>query len=120
MNRRVVNGSDMKTVVLGVIYALISVIVVAVLARLFIPYLSTIAMVDYVTFTGISALGIACLCYDGADPANQDMMSLITQRALVSREDDMKEQQNRISFSLSLGVCGFLLLAVSGVIAWLS
>ncbi|EJG0413163.1 hypothetical protein HJ118_23140 [Vibrio parahaemolyticus] len=109
----------MRSFILGILYAFIAVVLIGALGRWLVPYLASISLVDYVAFSGIFSIGIAYLAYDGSSPANQDAMSLITHRELVSRDIDEQDRHNRISFTFSVGIAGVLLLLVSGLMAWL-
>ncbi|MCL9775784.1 hypothetical protein [Vibrio methylphosphonaticus] len=50
------------------------------------------------------AIGTAYLGYDGNSPANQDVISLITHRELVSRNIGVDDRHNQISFTFSIGI----------------
>ncbi len=113
-------GGNLKSFIQGILYALISIILIGAIGRWLIPYLESIALVDYVAFSGVFAIGIAYLAYDGSSPANQDVMSLITHRELVSRDIDAQDRHNQISFTFSVGIAGILLLLASGLMVWLS
>jgi len=109
----------MGKITVKIVTFLIIIVVLMFLARVSFEYLSEIALIDYITFSGIIVLIIASLTFDGKNPVNQDFLSLITHRELVSRDEDPKDNQNSLSFSLCLGTVGILLIIVSVFMAWL-
>jgi len=97
-------------------------IVVALMmtCRLTFDYLAEIALIDYTTYSGVVALMIALLAFDGDHPTHQHFFSMMVHRELVSRDNDAKDQLSNVSFSLAIGSAGLLLIIISGVMAWLN
>lgn len=110
----------MKSFVTSVLCTLISILVIAALAKWLIPYLAMITLVDYVAYCGVVAIVIAYITYDGANFTSYDITHTSTHRDLVNYEADTRDRQHQISFSFSVGISGVLLLLVSGLMVWLT
>ena len=100
--------------------SIILIIGVIFIIRFISDYLSGIILTDYLAYSGIALLVIAGVSIDKEDTANRDIMTLITQRELVTRDVHTDNEVNRISLSLSFGLSGSLCLVASGLLAWLS
>ena len=103
---------------IGVLFIVVS--AAAYLAKMNFSYLTEIALIDYITYSGIVSLAIALLAFDGNHPSNQHFLSMIVHRELVSKVNDQQDYVNQVSFSLSLGIVGVIFIFISGVMAWLN
>ncbi|MGY2573714.1 hypothetical protein [Vibrio diazotrophicus] len=103
---------------IGVLFIVVS--AAAYLAKMNFSYLTEIALIDYITYSGIVSLAIALLAFDGNHPSNQHLLSMIVHRELVSKVNDQQDYVNQVSFSLSLGIVGVIFIFISGVMAWLN
>lgn len=103
---------------IGVLFIVVS--AAAYLAKMNFSYLTKIALIDYITYSGIVSLAIALLAFDGNHPSNQHFLSMIVHRELVSKVNDQQDYVNKVSFSLSLGIVGVIFIFISGVMAWLN
>nr|WP_242659729.1 hypothetical protein [Vibrio splendidus] len=84
----------------------------------FFDYLSTIDLVDYIAYSGVLLVVLAGITFDGNNLANQDFLSLMIHRELVSRTNDFQDETNKVSFAVNVGLIGIFLLIASGVMAW--
>ncbi len=110
----------MLSILLKILATLVIVVALMMACRLTFDYLANIALIDYVTYSGIVSLVIALLVFDGDHPTNQHFLSMMVHRDIVSRDNDSQDKMNKISVSLAVGSVGVILVMTSGVMAWLS
>ncbi|EMA2444960.1 hypothetical protein U2G60_004659 [Vibrio fluvialis] len=102
----------------SILQSLVVIAAIAAAAKLTIPYFADITWVDY-TFTGAAAIGLGYITYDKA-PGQAVLSSTSMADVDLARYDrDSTEVYNNLSFSLSVGIAGFLLLLISGLMVWL-
>lgn len=104
----------------SILQSLVVIAAIASAAKLTIPYFADITWVDYIAFTGAAAIGLGYITYDKA-PGHQAVSSSTSMADVdLARYDrDSTEVYNNLSFSLSVGIAGFLLLLISGLMVWL-
>lgn len=110
----------MIKILLKILITLAIVVALMTACRLKFDYLAQIALIDYITYSGVVSLLIAVAVFDGNHPINQHFLSMMVHRELVAKENDTKDDMNIISATLALGAVGVILVATSGVMAWLS
>ncbi len=110
----------MIKILLKILITLAIVVALMTACRLNFDYLAQIALIDYIAYSGIVSLLIAIAVFNGDHPINQHFLSMMVHRELVSRENDTKDTMNKISATLAIGTVGVILVATSGVMAWLS
>ncbi|WP_217537346.1 hypothetical protein [Vibrio metschnikovii] len=110
----------MKNFLKGILAFLVVILLILLIFRNYFDYLSSIPLVDYLAYSGVFLVVVAGIAFDGNNPANQDFLSLITHRELVSRTNDSQDESNKISFAVNVGLVGVILLIASGVMAWFS
>ncbi len=110
----------MLRILLKILLAFVTITALMVACRLTFGYLAEIEMIDYITYSGIVSLVVALIAFDGNNPVNQHFLSMMVRRELVTRNNDKHDKLNQISFALTIGSVGFILIIVSGVMAWLS
>ncbi|MEZ8199609.1 hypothetical protein AB4622_08170 [Vibrio splendidus] len=108
----------MKGFLKGIFAYLVVISVALLISRNFFDYLSTIDLVDYIAYAGVLLVVLAGITFDGNNPANQDFLSLMIHRELVSRTNDFQDETNKVSFAVNVGLIGIFLLIASGVMAW--
>ncbi|MCG9557976.1 hypothetical protein [Vibrio kanaloae] len=108
----------MKGFLKGILAYLVVISVALLISRYFFDYLSTIDLVDYIAYSGVLLVVLAGITFDGNNPANQDFLSLMIHRELVSRTNDIQDETNKVSFAVNVGLIGVFLLIASGVMAW--
>ncbi|MEZ8715559.1 hypothetical protein AB6D81_06125 [Vibrio splendidus] len=108
----------MKGFLKGILSYLVVISVALLISRNFFDYLSTIDLVDYIAYSGVLLVVLAGITFDGNNPANQDFLSLMIHRELVSRTNDIQDETNKVSFAINVGLIGVFLLIASGVMAW--
>lgn len=108
----------MKGFLKGILSYLVVISVALLISRNFFDYLSTIDLVDYIAYSGVLLVVLAGITFDGNNPANQDFLSLMIHRELVSRTNDIQDETNKVSFAVNVGLIGVFLLIASGVMAW--
>ncbi|HFQ4946493.1 TPA: hypothetical protein ACGUVO_004580 [Vibrio vulnificus] len=108
----------MKSFTKGILVYLVVISLVLLISRNYFDYLSTIALVDYLAYSGVLLVVLAGITFDGNNPANQDFLSLMVHRELVSRTNDFQDESNKVSFSVNVGLIGIFLLIASGLIVW--
>ncbi len=113
-----VKGVSMKSFIKGILVYLVVISLVLLISRNYFDYLSTIALVDYLAYSGVLLVVLAGITFDGNNPANQDFLSLMVHRELVSRTNDFQDESNKVSFSVNVGLIGIFLLIASGLIVW--
>ncbi|EKO3420859.1 hypothetical protein ACEQ8A_004459 [Vibrio fluvialis] len=103
----------------SILQSLVVIAAIAAAAKLTIPYFADITWVDYIAFTGAAAIGLGYITYDKA-PGQAVLSSTSMADVDLARYDrDSTEVYNNLSFSLSVGIAGFLLLLISGLMVWL-
>ncbi|EKF9639387.1 hypothetical protein O1C50_003690, partial [Vibrio cholerae] len=108
----------MKSFIKGILVYLVVISLVLLISRNYFDYLSTIALVDYLAYSGVLLVVLAGITFDGNNPANQHFLSLMVHRELVSRTNDFQDESNKVSFSVNVGLTGIFLLIASGLIVW--
>ncbi|KPM01552.1 hypothetical protein [Vibrio splendidus] len=108
----------MKGFLKGILAYLVVISVALLISRNFFDYLSTIDLVDYIAYSGVLLVVLAGITFDGNNPANQDFLSLMIHRELVSRTNDIQDETDKVSFAVNVGLIGIFLLIASGVMAW--
>lgn len=82
-------------------------------------YLSSLLLADYLAYSAIAIFVIAFVSHDKDDTLNRDLLSLITQRELVSRNHKIGNEVLRSSITVNLSITAILLLLVSFVLVML-
>ncbi|PME33120.1 hypothetical protein BCV39_22070 [Vibrio sp. 10N.286.55.E10] len=108
----------MKGFLKGTFAYLVVISLALLISRNYFDYLSTIDLVDYIAYSGVLLVVLAGITFDGNNPANQDFLSLMVHRELVSRTNDSQDENNKVSFSVNVGLIGIFFLIVSAVMAW--
>lgn len=108
----------MKVFLKGVLAYLVVISLALLISRNYFDYLSTIDFVDYIAYSGVLLVILAGITFDGNNPANQNFLSLMVHRELVSRANDSQDEINKVSFAVNVGLIGILFLIASAVLAW--
>lgn len=108
----------MKGFLKGIFAYLVVISLALLISRNYFDFLSTIDLVDYIAYSGVLLVVLAGITFDGNNPASQDFLSLMVHRELVSRTNDSQDENNKVSFSVNVGLIGIFLLIVSAVMAW--
>ncbi|EKO3477150.1 hypothetical protein NSB40_004335 [Vibrio fluvialis] len=99
--------------------SLVVIAAIAAAAKLTIPYFADITWVDYIAFTGAAAIGLGYITYDKAPGQAVSSSTSMADVDLARYDRDSTEVYNNLSFSLSVGIAGLLLLLLSGLMVWL-
>ncbi len=105
---------------LKILVALAVVAALITACRLTFEYLAEIELINYITYSGVISLVVAFIAFDGNSPVNQHFLSMMVHRELVTRNNETHDKLNQISFALTIGSVGFILIIFSGVMAWSS
>ncbi|EKO3428747.1 hypothetical protein NTH35_004380 [Vibrio fluvialis] len=103
----------------SILQSLVVIAAIAAAAKLTIPYFADIIWVDYIAFTGAAAIGLGYITYDKAPGQAVSSSTSMADVDLAKYDRDSTEVYNNLSFSLSVGIAGFLLLLISGLMVWL-
>ncbi|EQB8915182.1 hypothetical protein ACYVL9_004381 [Vibrio fluvialis] len=103
----------------SILQSLVVIAAIAAAAKLTIPYFADIIWVDYIAFTGAAAIGLGYITYDKALGQAVSSSTSMADVDLAKYDRDSTEVYNNLSFSLSVGIAGFLLLLISGLMVWL-
>ncbi|EKO3437700.1 hypothetical protein M0358_004469 [Vibrio fluvialis] len=103
----------------SILQSLVVIAAIAAAAKLTIPYFADITWVDYIAFTGAAAIGLGYITYDKAPGQVVSSSTSMADVDLARYDRDSTEVYNNLSFSLSVGIAGFLLLLISGLMVWL-
>ncbi|MDE5175930.1 hypothetical protein [Vibrio fluvialis] len=103
----------------SILQSLVVIAAIAAAAKLTIPYFADITWVDYIAFTGAAAIGLGYITYDKAPGQAVSSSASMADVDLARYDRDSTEVYNNLSFSLSVGIAGLLLLLISGLIVWL-
>ncbi len=103
----------------SILQSLVVIAAIAAAAKLTIPYFADITWVDYIAFTGAAAIGIGYITYDKAPGQAVSFSTSMADVDLARYDRDSTEVYNNLSFSLSVGIAGLLLLLISGLMVWL-
>lgn len=103
----------------SILQSLVVIAAIAAAAKLTIPYFADITWVDYIAFTGAAAIGLGYITYDKAPVQAVSSSTSMADVDLARYDRDSTEVYNNLSFSLSVGIAGFLLLLISGLMVWM-
>lgn len=97
-------------------------VVVAVMygVRTFFDYLSVIALVDYLAYSGIGVLIIAAVSIEDHTSVSLNLSGNMIRRESICSDDKRLDSGNKGTFAIRMGIIGISLLLVSGAFDYLA
>ncbi|NIY93334.1 hypothetical protein [Vibrio diazotrophicus] len=88
--------------------------------RTFFDYLSVIALVDYLAYSGICILILAVVSIEDSASVSLNLFGNMIQRETIRSDDKRLGSGNKGTFSIRMGIIGISLLMVSAAVAYLA